>query len=468
MTRRPIHECAICRDLAAHAGMLKDISGLAECPGCGSRYRRDGDRLERVLPDEPIVPKDLAGAIESDDPGLRAYAGAALARHHMTRRHPEEVARLLEHKDDAIRRAALGQMIHMRPEEAAWEILVRLPAFLEREDDLRPAAFETIRTLAERGIDMTAVFQICLYALRYKDEKTREWPLRFVRDAIRKRYRINLDPYTGKLVDILIERAPGPEAEAAVELLDRAAATDPEGVSTSLFIRWPDEPTPLFKRLLRRLKRRDPNIVKEARRTKPDLQPVSVRRILKGVRGAAGPFLVVQGQYSPSPSQSVRIGILQENKVLADAWLATADFHELVNSLAKKAAVRTGEWDVMYATGWGLAWTTDRPPFELWDSEGRLAWQEGDEFRVRAGGRCRIADLLHIEAYLEEGWVLRGVRCVLRNGDRIGLAEVRDMISTIDPTYDGINIMCEASWTVSVAGAVGAALGVPVVKDEAL
>jgi hypothetical protein len=122
----------------------------------------------------------------------------------------------------------------------------------------------------------------------------------------------------------------------------------------------------------------------------------------------------------------------------------------------------------MYATGWSRAWTTDGAPFILWGRGGREVWQEGDELVLAGGRRLARAECAEVEAFLAEGWVVRGVRLHTRAGELVVLAEERDEISLVDPTYDGINLMFEAGWTVSLSRALAAALGVPATADEDL
>lgn len=381
-----------------------------------------------------------------------------------------EIVARLSHSDDAVRIAAIASLAGLRPDEADWDIVVHVARCLERPGECGTAALSRLVDLGDRGADLTAALQMALYRLRNRRPDGSCPALEFLRKAVPlwengtwKAAR--LEPYTGTLVDLLVERDPRPEAEVAADLLVLTAARSPDSVSTSLFIRWPDMPGEVFRRLLRRL---DPKIVKTAHRVKPDQHPRSVRQAMDGIQDARGPLLVVQGQYSPAPSQAIRVGILEGGRVLSDLWLKSADWDVLVGSLRQRCDVRTGEWDVMYATGWGLAWTSDAGPFEVWNGEGRLAWREGNDFVIRPNLDLPVAAIDHVHAYLREGWVLRGVECVMREGGAICVAEVRDEIPTIDPTYDDLNIACEASWAVSLARAIGRGIGLPVRYDEPL
>ena len=280
--------------------------------------------------------------------------------------------------------------------------------------------------------------------------------------------RLDLGRCTSTLAELVVGRDPSPEAELAADLLLRAASTHPQAVSLSLFVRWTEGQGPAFRRLVAGLEALDPAIVAAARREQPELHPVPAARVLEDLRAQAGPFLVVEGQTSPQPRVSIRVGVLRGAQVLFDGWIPPADLAALVEGLRPRGPVRRGEWDVMYATGWSLAWTDDGGPLEVWDREGLLLRQEQAALASRDGARCPVAEVARVHAYLEQGWVVRGVRCELRDGGALPVAEQQDRISELDPTYDGLSLMFEASWASSLAAALGKALGVPVAVDPPL
>lgn len=282
--------------------------------------------------------------------------------------------------------------------------------------------------------------------------------------------RLDLGRCTSTLAELVVGRDPSPEAELAADLLLCAASTHPQAVSLSLFVRWTEGQGPAFRRLVGGLEALDPAIVAAARREQPELHPVPAARVLEELRAPSGPLLVVEGQTSPQPRVSIRVGVLRGAQVLFDGWIPPADLATLVEGLRLQGPVRRGEWDVMYATGWSLAWTDDGGPLEVWDRAGLLLWQEPEQAALasRDGARCRVAEVARVRAYLEQGWVVRGVRCELGDGRALPVAEQQDRISELDPTYDGLSLMCEASWARSLAAALGQALGVPVAVDPPL
>jgi len=193
--------------------------------------------------------------------------------------------------------------------------------------------------------------------------------------------------------------------------------------------------------------------------------PTAWEAVAAGITGP-GPLVLAGNQYSPSPGK--RVLVFRDGTLLADRWVRASELTRLEAALAKDRRVRRGECDAMYATGWSCLWTVDGPPLEVWDPEGSLVRQEGDLLRFRNGDSCRAIDVARVHGYLEDAWVTRGVRCVLKGGASITVAEDKDSFVLVDPTYDGLNITCDAAWVVSLARALGKALGAPVQTDEPL
>lgn len=201
---------------------------------------------------------------------------------------------------------------------------------------------------------------------------------------------------------------------------------------------------------------------------KPHESPTDPSSVLAQLPAGKSPFLLACGQYSPLPDQVERVGILQGSRCLADHWLRTEDISPLAHALRGSRKVRRGQWDVMYATRWKYAWTTDGRPVEVWDRKGRLLWQEGTRLQFGTAPGVDVETLVGVEADLSDDWVHRRVRLVTAGSKPITVAAQTDRISLIDPTYDGFNILCDAAWTVSLANAIAAALDLPLRKHPAL
>ncbi len=194
----------------------------------------------------------------------------------------------------------------------------------------------------------------------------------------------------------------------------------------------------------------------------------AVAALAAGSAGGSVPLLVAVGQYSPRPSVSERVAVFalpdSAPAVLLDAWVATPE----IPRLAERLGARRGEWDAMYRTGWEFAWTVDGAPFGLWDTLGRVAWQEEDGLRFRQGPPLPRHQIREAHAFVEPDWGHRGVRLETAAGEPRHVARRFEPMAGLDPTYDTFDLVCDASWAVSIARALGAALGVPVRADEPL
>lgn len=176
---------------------------------------------------------------------------------------------------------------------------------------------------------------------------------------------------------------------------------------------------------------------------------------------------VVRGQYGPEGLVE-RIGLLRAGAVLVDAWMVPAQRHRLVRALAAQRPVRVGEWDVMYATGWSVAWSTDAGPFEAFTPGGPLARVEGEGLWIRGGRTLALDELQRVEVYLSADWVERGVQLRLTSGEEVEVESQREPFALFDPTYDGIDLMFDASWAESLGQALARGLGVDLEVAEDL
>lgn len=190
-------------------------------------------------------------------------------------------------------------------------------------------------------------------------------------------------------------------------------------------------------------------------------------------RDAAGQaveaILVAAGQYSPDPNACERVLVLalkwQAGAVLADGWMAAGARDALCAHLADLAP-RQGACDAMYATAWRCAWTTDGGGFEVWDEGGRLLWHDAHGVHLR--DVTAPLDVCGVHGFVRNGWVKRGVALRLTKGGGLELMAVDEEAAVIDPTYDGLDLLTDASWVVALARAVADGLGVPVHLDAAL
>ncbi|HVO31011.1 MAG TPA: hypothetical protein VMV18_09755 [bacterium] len=201
---------------------------------------------------------------------------------------------------------------------------------------------------------------------------------------------------------------------------------------------------------------------------------LDIETLAKGLRAQApgAPFLVGRGEM-PVGGERWRCGVLAipEN---ARPWLVWDG--PLLQS-EREALTRTlgawpGQLDFMAATPWKYAWTVPPAPFRLWREKGLRCAVDGDVIRVRrvVGMEqvARVADARAVEVELSADWTLRRVLLHLAGREPLLIAKQADAFPTIDPTYDGINLMFDASWALDVARSLAAALKVETRIPDAL
>jgi hypothetical protein len=184
--------------------------------------------------------------------------------------------------------------------------------------------------------------------------------------------------------------------------------------------------------------------------------------------------LVATGQFTPREGIA-RVGVIALDRepprmrARFDDWLAVDDVARLAHALAEHFDVRMGAWDVMFATPAKFAWTNDGASFELWSLSGLAleADARGAVFHP-SGERIERVAIEKVEAYLGDAWVERGVRLRMRDGSERVVASAREPTASWDPTYDGIDVALDASWTVGLAKSLASSLDVPWTKHDAL
>lgn len=77
---------------------------------------------------------------------------------------------------------------------------------------------------------------------------------------------------------------------------------------------------------------------------------------------------------------------------------------------------------------------------------------------------CQSADCEAVRAYLGENWLERGVVLDTAAGPWLVVCH-REWASQLDPTYDGIDLLGDAGWTIDLAQAIAALTGLPLRID---
>lgn len=354
-----------------------------------------------------------------------------------------------------------------------WDVLIRIPDFWEQSDRVAQVACELALELGDRGVDLKAFAQASLRKLRYGSSPSGvQHALRFLSHGLVKWRaapawsRVDWSLYTSELVELLS----GEHRALALALMSLAIEHDPQyfpdRLSTSLFIRWTELREDVRAELERELEPLAPGLIERSERKQPELTPFSADAVLARLAQALPPCVMARGNISSPSGRSTRCLFYridgEELSPLDEMWIEDSALPEVIARLKARGPFWEASCDAMYATAAERIWID--PPFTYWEDLKRRIWREGDTLFFDLE-HIPIGDLVSIEAYLEQGWVLRGVRLWMRKDGStrcLKLAEVEDHISEIDPTYDGINLSFETEWAVSMARALGRALGIPV------
>jgi hypothetical protein len=194
----------------------------------------------------------------------------------------------------------------------------------------------------------------------------------------------------------------------------------------------------------------------------------SLRPSLEGATVLVGP-----GQYSPYPEHE-RVGVLrvsgwEKPELVWDRFYPKSKIGVLRTALRGVCRVLDGEFDTMYATGWSFAWTVLPTPFRVFDSVGALAAEEGGALHLRRNNApvdIPVREIERVAGWVAADWVARGVSIVKRGGERIDVAVTHEWSVAIDPTYDGLNLLCDAAWAAQLGKAMARGLGVPYVSED--
>jgi hypothetical protein len=210
---------------------------------------------------------------------------------------------------------------------------------------------------------------------------------------------------------------------------------------------------------------------KDIDRRAPEDIAASLQRSLSG--GAA---LVGTGQYSPYPEHP-RVSVLRVDEgaipsLVWDRFFPDKALPDLRRALSAFCEVFEGEVDTMYATGWSFAWTVPPAPLRAYNTDGLLMAIEGGIARVTPRSSAAVAvpigQIESVLGWVSDDWVRRGVSLVTSSGQHVVVAEVEDPFVLIDPTYDGINLLCEAAWAAQMGKALAKGLGVRYVAGDSV
>jgi len=190
-------------------------------------------------------------------------------------------------------------------------------------------------------------------------------------------------------------------------------------------------------------------------------------------------LVVAKGQYSPYPHESERVFFYASDrrtgqlKHLLDSWLPPRVYQSVLDSIPGDIHVTTGSCSAMAIGRPVHVWAQQGPDLLLW-KKGRLVGKfnhQSSELRTGYFGKWHSYtndELSCSHGFLSSNWLKRGVRLCDKDGKCIVAVQTRDPIVFIDPTYDSLDLMCDASWVPDLAKSVAYATGLPVELDAPL
>lgn len=187
--------------------------------------------------------------------------------------------------------------------------------------------------------------------------------------------------------------------------------------------------------------------------------------------------VVATGQYSPNPEHAQRTLFFTEQKErltkIVDTWLSPDATGDVIRMLRHQVRVATGSCSAMYTTKAAVVWADCGDELRLW-RHGRLVARfkaRETELRPWLIGPWRKFNNAHFSfthGFLSNSWLQRGVRLQRKAGGSVAIANMIDPIVFFDPTYDGMDLMCDANWVPDLARAISEITTVPLKLDSPL
>jgi len=184
--------------------------------------------------------------------------------------------------------------------------------------------------------------------------------------------------------------------------------------------------------------------------------------------------VIVKAQYSPSPTKVERTLVYrahgQRLRKVADVWLAPETYNEVLNQFPNASL---GSCSAMYSTIPEYVWAQRDNELRLWHNGTITARFTNQECHTR-GNLISLwavspnSSFAGVHAFLSKTWIRRGVRLERKFGRSVNVAMAKEPMAFLDPTYDGIDVMCDASWAADLAAAIASITGIKLIVDKGL
>ena len=119
------------------------------------------------------------------------------------------------------------------------------------------------------------------------------------------------------------------------------------------------------------------------------------------------------------------------------------------NSLLEQEGHRIGQYD-----RWApFVWQVSDHEIVVWDRERTYLRAHDGLIRIIYDVQCKSEDIRYVYSFAS-GTVIRGVRAVLKNGDRQSLVIDISKTAGLDPTYNRNMLLVETAWAAVIGQAI--------------
>lgn len=108
------------------------------------------------------------------------------------------------------------------------------------------------------------------------------------------------------------------------------------------------------------------------------------------------------------------------------------------------------------------AWLAEPDAFRVWSKDAVRLAADSAVVSYDDGREVARAQILGIEAFLDADGVRRGVVAIVEGGEQVPLVVERSSAAMSLPDYDRYDMLLDSAWTIRLAQALGAWLGVEV------
>lgn len=201
----------------------------------------------------------------------------------------------------------------------------------------------------------------------------------------------------------------------------------------------------------------------------------SIDEIEVDLRQRAGdpgaPLVLAEGDLSPEPDVARRWFALEAKEEaiteLLSFWIRTGEHDALVSRFPGRV-IALGNCDAMYATPWEHVWYAEGGRLHVWGREPSVH-VIADAAQLVLGDRViERARIARLHRGLSSGWGEHWVDLVTTDGEVVRLFSKREDFAFVDPTYDGIDLLCDSAWAGDIARALAGVLGVEVTRHPDL